>query len=391
MAQCEASANTSVQILAEIRLHSRTESKSADKDMLEGLPTSHEQPSQPISTETKGTSENIRRRTIPPFREIDAGVFEATRLESDENIRKNWPVWKNTLNQLLMRLHLGQNVITNLRLGMVGSAQDEKQMRPTILLVCPESKKRLIEASLTEFVRVAFSPQVDFLVISGKVKPTSGAGAVCTPIEPGDRRDLLVSIKKEVDWDGISIMGSVIFVQSLGSEYFPASTVGGIISVGDYLYGLTVAHSIFRTPTSTGSAGEASDLRVCGHVESYEWSGNEISEAHLKQDIRVVTTIPRWKRTADMEGPAIAMDWMMIRLRKDFMLSNMYQDLETSSTCAVDSWSANIELLTGEVVVCGGITGTQAGILNTSPSSIVYGEASYEVLLIALEYPLGML
>lgn len=103
-----------------------TESESAAKDMLEDLLTSHEQSSQPISTGTKGTSESVRHRTIPPFRAIDAGVFEATRLQPDENVQKNWAIWKKTLNQRLMRLHLGQNVITNLRLGMVGSTQDEK-------------------------------------------------------------------------------------------------------------------------------------------------------------------------------------------------------------------------------------------------------------------------
>jgi hypothetical protein len=203
---------------------------------------------------------------------------------------------------------------------------------------------------------------------------------------------------KEVDWDGMSIMGSAIFVQSLGAEYFPVSTVGGVISVGDYLYGLTVAHSIFRKPASMSFISETSNLRVCGHVESYEWSDNERPEASDTQDLRVLTTKPGGNRTAEIEGrtmepdrPTTAMDWMMIRLQKDFMLPNMHQDVESNSTYIVDDWSANAELLDDEVVVCGGITGTQLGILNTSPSSIMYGEASYEVLSVALEYPLGML
>jgi hypothetical protein len=190
-------------------------------------------------------------------------------------------------------------------------------------------------------------------------------------------------------------MGSVISVQSPGSEQFPASTIGGIISVAGHLYGLTVAHSIFRKPSTISSVGATSSLRVCGHVESYEWSGNEKPVA---SDIRVLTVPPLLRPTADIARQNMkrgrittAMDWMMIRLQRDFMLPNMYKDVESQSICIVDGGWPNTAFGDGEVVVCGGITGTQVGIISSLISSIIYGEASYEVISVALEYPLGML
>jgi hypothetical protein len=191
-----------------------------------------------------------------------------------------------------------------------------------------------------------------------------------------------IVVRLRDDLEIASVMGVVVLMQAehLNAPYFPACTLGGVISVGSTIYALTVAHSIFRTATGADTRYAGHALKSCGRMESYEWSGNEES-AHASGS-NYAPLHPT------QHTPAA--DWMLIHLREEFVLPNLFKILDSDFPHEVSGYFRNSELLDDEVWVCGGITGTQIGILNTTPSSILYGQVLYDVFSIALEFPLGI-
>lgn len=328
------------------------------------------------------TSKNVTpslRRGIAPFEGIGKNLYEATRLRPEASLLNDWEIsWQPTLKKRLKALNLGQH-ITNMRLSMVGDAPDAKSMKPTILLICG-AKIKEVENGLSGFIKISIPSKVDFKVTEGRVKLAAGEASDVPLPQVGERTGLVVKLRD--DMEILSLMGVVILVQSTEykSAYFPACTLGGVVLIGGTFYALTVAHSIFRTATGTDRRYTAPELRTCGLIESYEWSGNkDLAQASGSNGKPLYIT----RRT-------VAADWMLIRLREEFVVPNLFKISDSDSPQEVSGFFRNSELSDDEVWVCGGITGTQIGILNTTPSSILFGQVSYDVLSIALEFPLGI-
>jgi len=316
------------------------------------------------------------RRGVVPFEGIGKNLYEATLLRPEAALLNDWKTsWKPTLEKRLKDLRLGQPVTTNIRLSMVGESADAKSMKPTILVICAEAKLKDVENGLTDFIRISIPSKVDFKVTTGRVKLTAGEASDLPVSRVGERTGLLVKLRDDLEI--LSLMGVVVIVQSTEHKtaFFPACTLGGVVLIGGTFYALTVAHSIFRTATGTDRSYTAPKLRTCGLIESYEWSGNE--------NLQTFPAPYFTQRTA-------AADWMLIRLRQEFVLPNLFKIPDSDSPQEVTGYFRNPELPDDIVWVCGGITGTQFGILNTTPSSILFGQVSYDVLSIALEFPLGI-
>jgi hypothetical protein len=368
--ESSASASTSLNHLAP---NVKPESSTMQRE----IPTVHCNPN--LST-GKTTAASLRRG-VASFEGIgkNKNLYEATRLRPEAPLLNDWEIsWQPTLKKRLKALNLGQH-ITNMRLSMVGDAPDAKSMKPTILLICG-AKTKEVENGLSDFIKISIPSKVDFKVTEGRVKLSAGEASDVSLSQVRERTGLIVKLRD--DMEILSLMGVVVLVQptEYKSAYFPACTLGGVVLIGGTFYALTVAHSIFRTATGTDRRYTAPELRTCGLVESYEWSGNEdLAQASGSNGKPVYIT----RRTA-------AADWMLIRLREEFVTPNLFKIPDCDSPQEVSGYFRNSELSDDEVWVCGGITGTQIGILNTTPSSILFGQVSYDVLSIALEFPLGI-
>jgi hypothetical protein len=281
---------------------------------------------------------------------------------------------------------------------MVGSSADESSMRPTILVICPESKKRIVENGLADFVRITMPTNVEFKIATGNVRLSAGEIEIRHPTneghKKGDRTDLVVEVM--LDERVHTLMGRLTRVQSdhQNKANYPLSTIGGTIRVGNSLYGLTVAHSMFRDATTTiNPYWKGVGFRECGRVKYWEWSGNGDKSSQSVQS------------NLDLKGGA-AMDWMLIELSETFYLPNIYRVFESDvpqqvagylTTSELSETDHELSLILGieeqvndEVFICAGISGTQTGILSFDISSIIFGEGVYDVLCLSLENPLGI-
>jgi len=274
---------------------------------------------------------------------------------------------------------------------MMGPIADEKSMKPTILIVCDRQKVKGMEKSLKDFIRIAF-PDVDFKAIPGSVTLASGALSGL-PSEPGDRSNALVFTLS--DGGGFPFVGIATRREVLHREYkceitvFETFTIGGMISIGSSIYGLTVAHSVRggRTQVIEIDPGtRLSDLdaitdfygSLCGRVEFYEWSGDEDTE------LAALST-----STPEEQKPAVAMDWMLVHLYDNYITSNTFKSPDSKLQQDVTGFLRLTELRDGEMWIFS--KHPQMGILDSTPSTIILGQISYEVLSIALEFPLGRL
>jgi hypothetical protein len=334
----------------------------------------------------QGTSANAEAsgvssswKGVKLFAERGKNLFEATTLRPEKRLLAQWKAsGRQVVDKRLRGLHLGQNIITNLRLSMLGSIPDERSMKPTILIVCSDERKiKEIDNYLREFIKISFPDCVEFKVVAGRVKL---AGGPESNQQPTARNTFLSELEVFVLPTSCSTVvgsGMKIIKHQLPSWHpefsnSTAATMGGIITVGDSMYGLTVAHALFRIADENYFFGQAKPF---GWVKSYEWSGYDYSAASSTQ-------------SGDFE--TLAMDWMLIRLREEFMLPNLYLTSEHGVPQDINDFARNFELRDGEVWVCTGFTSPQVGILDSTPSSIIINQVSYEVLSIALKFPLGM-
>jgi hypothetical protein len=330
-----------------------------------------------VNAEASGVSSSWKG--VKLFAERGKNLFEATNLRPEKCLLAQWKTsGRQVVDRRLRGLHLGQNIITNLRLSMLGSIPDEGSMKPTILIVCSDERKiKEIDTCLREFIKISFPDFVEFKVVAGRVKL---AGGPENNQQPAARNMFLSELEVFVLPASCStVVGSGMkIVKHQLPSWHPefsnstAATMGGIITVGDSMYGLTVAHALFRNADKNYFFGQAKPF---GWVKSFEWSGYDNSTASSTQRDGIET---------------LAMDWMLIRLREEFMLPNLYLTSEHGVAQDINGFTRNFELRDGEVWVCTGFTRPQIGILDSTPSSIIINQVSYEVLSIALEFPLGM-
>ena len=321
-----------------------------------------------ITTKVSGPSS---QKEVRAFSERGKNLYEATRLRPDKSLLSQWKSsGRQLIDKRLRDLHLGQNVITNLRLCMLGPTPDEKSMKPTILIVCSDEKRiKKVNNGLREFIKVSFPDCVEFKIIPGNVKLASGSGYSQTSTQ---RSELMFNLEVIVPSESYStVVGKRMRItkpQASPSQFMGSSTatIGGIVTVGNSVYGLTVAHSLFENAAESYTPGQ---IKACGWVESYEWSGCEKLRSR---------------------DASVGMDWMLIRLREEFILPNQYFASEDEPPQPISGFVKNVELPDDEVWICSGFTQPQIGILDPTSSSIILDQVSYEVLSIALEFPLGM-
>jgi hypothetical protein len=321
------------------------------------------------------------QKGIRPFVKREKNLYEAVRLRPQKSLLNQWRTsGKPTIDKRLKDLRLGPNILFNLRLSMMGPSADEKSMKPTILIVCDRYKVKDVENSLKEFVRISFPDYVEFKVIPGSVR--LAAGALCGfPSNPGDRTNLEVYTSSHGGaFPFLGTAGSMKLPKELNQRaeitMYEMCTIGGMISIGDLPYGLTVAHSMREGWTTMIDSGQSIGSH-CGRVGFYEWSGDEYIDAEA-----LSTSTSRGRE------PAVAMDWMLVQLDHRYVASNTFRSQDGTVEQNVTGFVRTSELPDDEVWIFS--SNPQIGILDSTPSTIIFGQVSYEVFSIALVFPLGM-
>ncbi|KAF4624884.1 hypothetical protein G7Y89_g13285 [Cudoniella acicularis] len=296
------------------------------------------------------------------FVEIGKNMYEATRIQPEERLRKCWTeVWRANLKKQLIDLHLGPNAVTNVRLALVGNSPNRESMKPTILLICPQSfsKRKEIQNRLGSCIETFSLATVDIRVVAGVVKLSSDSGSQVLLVS--DKKGLEVEVDHDIG-DGLGWRARV----RVGISRLPWATIGGIIQVEDHLYAMTVAHSMFNEPMDNLPSDSNTKLR-CGYVDHYEWSGNS-------------------------NGDDVGVDWMLIDILENLHFSNQYfipGSTEPRELRLVSNIQRTQDFADGEVLVCAGSSGNQAGFLSAAPSSILFGDTFYDVFSLSLEAPLA--
>ena len=307
---------------------------------------------------------------VPAFRRFSENVYLATRISPRSEYAKQWQEkWEPTLRQELYDLIIDQNDIFTFDLRMAGPSEDAASMKPTILVICNQSHKNSIENKLGALVKQTVPKEVRFQVIGRRVSTASPSGT-----RDFDGMDLSVELKTS-NYPLETLMGSVARIYSneniRSTPGFALSTIGGLIAVGDELYALTTAHSLFKG-FSHGHP-PSSDFKPCGKVQRYKWLEHS-SEKNFQNRL-------------DMP-----MDWALISIPNELAFPNHFLiDKAARVGGQVVGFARNNELLSEEDVWICSSSETQCGILSSTSVSFHLDGATFEARTVMLEHCLGKL
>ncbi|RFU30334.1 hypothetical protein B7463_g6010, partial [Scytalidium lignicola] len=351
-----------------------------------------------VSHPSKRSSILSRVSGIPVFGKMTSDLYEAHLLRPDPELIRQWTTsWKPTIMRRLRNMHLAPNTITNLRFCMMGPTPDDMSMKPTILIVCSdESRRKDVETDLTNFIRISIPIDIESKIISGSIRLASGVSRQSLIFDHNEVLEAWIRIAASEDLS--TLVGAQMRVKVQGNTLYPICTVGGIIKVGNTLYALTVAHPMFTRALEDSEPYSILNWISFGKVKSYTFSATDIPTKHNMED----DSLPTYPEER------ASLDWMLISIEADFMLPNLFREDDLSQK-SIAGFVKTADLVDGNVCVCGGTTGTQYGILDTTPTSIIcgttisyeavsdepststssYGCACYEVFCVVLQHPLA--
>jgi hypothetical protein len=328
-----------------------------------------------------GQSQQLGKRRI--WRKVQAfttlggeNLYLATNLSPGAEYTKQWEEkWEPTLRAETWDLSIDQNDIFTFDLRMAGQSPDQLSMKPTILIICNESHKSTIESKLNMLVKQTVPKEVCFRVVGRRVTLASGG-------ETGDfaKPGLTVDTKKR-GWNNYhTMMGSAALIHEGPSmewkSGFALSTIGGLIAVGNSLYALTTAHSMFQKPLSDPHEMQMSGmLESCGKVEQFKWSN-----------------MPMKKMGQDTQGlfgsTRTPMDWALISVLDKHVLPNNFIDNTYAIRCSVHGFMRNKEFpAVEEVWICSGTA--MSGMLSNTVTTVVVGNVAFRAHTVSLEHCLG--
>lgn len=314
---------------------------------------------------------------LPEFDQIDEGLYQAIRIAVPRIYLSKWEEsWKEIIKGRLVKLGL-ENSISGLSLCMVGKTADSHGMEATIVVYCGSANKKKIVKDLAPFVRSYVKPPpVGLRVIAEDILFSSGDSINSSELVPHEISGMFVMITESVPGlvsETQSLMGITMRAnEPIGPSGLPIQhslcTIGGVIKVGDDILALSVAHSLWATHEDLPSPNQVHNV-FCGKVKSAQWSNNQ--EALLASS-----------------STGRSQDWMTVELDRKYYLPNQFQAEGCSDLIPIHEFLNTQDILDGNVWVCGGISGVQAGWISTTPTTIIYGKAEYSVVTIALLRPL---
>jgi hypothetical protein len=213
---------------------------------------------------SKGKEESLWNK-IPLLRHLDRNpnIWVSTRPKGNERYVTVWEDhWKKDLEKKLRGLNFDLNDVFSFELCMVGSQSKDKSMKPAILMMCREERRSAIDNELRPiFNEIVPKEEVDLRIV-GRPGP-----AVTTASPSGDLHpETQLGLDVELFWSythNETVMGLVgrICADAEERRFFPISTIGGVIIVGETLYMLTTAHSMFKKTEYSESNSLAAFLR----------------------------------------------------------------------------------------------------------------------------------
>jgi hypothetical protein len=315
-------------------------------------------------------------------------LYCAIGLDVDPRLAQQWrDLLRPWLNDKL-QYEGAEDDVWGLELLMAGPEASTLSMKPTVIMRCSREGKKQFEKMLSKLIPkgLAFVTIVEDIVLSsGGLAPQTehgyNSGAKVEAAFP-DNAESLVGIKGRISADEAS------------KSYYPPSTIGGVILVGDTFYAISTAHSLFREPSAaadepqsvgerpgrlpnpTGSnASYSANFKILGTLHSVGWTGP-----------RVRLETPPNTKTEKHFGA----DWALIKIPNMFLCPNIIQDPEhPAGAISINGHIADERNIGGDVWVCCGVGGIQRGYLNGNPATVVYGTAIFDVYSVIVERALG--
>ncbi|KAH9224482.1 hypothetical protein DL95DRAFT_452238 [Leptodontidium sp. 2 PMI_412] len=336
---------------------------------------------EPLSGSATGVEVKSKWKRLPPFRFFGDSMFLATGLSPDEDYRRQWhDTWESTLRDKIETLSIDYVDIFDFNLRMVGSKAKVESMKPTILAICSDSVTQKLKTGLSEILEDITPKDISFQVI----------GRDITLASPGVLRSRALDSKISLDvefWrDLLDAMNAYQAQVLKGKSTCYTSTVGGFIYMGTDLFALTTAHSMFNDGKKTSAEVRREDTMVAlpyrGRLESYSWCQDRIWTDQKHQDrLFKATNVP--------------MDWALISIPPsidpDFTspldLFQSTSEIQRHIQRPITTSFKSIQKLTdvGDVIIYGGFSGTQSGVLSKTSCIFMIGKVPFTAYSVALD------
>ncbi|KAG4444413.1 hypothetical protein IFR05_000004 [Cadophora sp. M221] len=340
---------------------------------------------EPLSGSATGVEIESKWKRLPPFRFFGDNMFLATGLSPDEDYCRQWrDIWEPTSRDKIETLSIDDVDIFDIGLRMVGSKAKVENMKPTILAICSASVTQKLKTGLSEILEEITPKEIGFQVIGRDITLASPGVLISRAL------DSKISLDVEFWRDFLDEGRTTNAYQAQilkGKSTCYTSTVGGFIFMGKDLFALTTAHSMFnndnKMPDKVRREGTLVPLPYRGRLESYSWCQDGIWTEQRDQDRFFKATVA-------------PMDWALISIPPSMdanftsptELFRSESEIQQHVQGPVTTSLKSIEELTdvGDVIIYGGFSGTQSGVLSKTSCIFMIGKIPFAAYSVALDH-----
>lgn len=392
--------------------------------LTEGLPTAVVQPSNALILDGDATKVFPEKKSIP-FDEkycdsLGHGIFLDRRDVPDQALLEAWnqrvlpdldkcvqSFWRNKLT--------GSGRLPTNEFKMVGKKRkDELFAEPTIVITCPTKEdqkkvKRFLRKLNPHFLELFKAKvRVEYTRTGGTVYAALSEGSASTARdELGDLRALSIEgHNKQSTNCGLKLRFEM---SQRGVERRSYATLGGVIAIGETLYGMTTAHTFLadlqkQAPTSVSvdsdgtddsshvtTSDNDTDTVISAAMESiYPSSVDALHFETLYKSLRLQSRLVwsfqgQFLRTDHtVESTFRISDWVVFAIGQTLTLPNLHKSRELLS------FIPEPDLTPGEVSVLCEVDGCYSGFLTLSNASLQTRNGAMNVREVLLDSPLPL-
>lgn len=369
--------------------------------------------------------ETASQCTLPQsneFEQLEKDFFVATTMDVPEELHQRWE--KEVLPHITrdrgvfgMSLGLKTHEINgHVELKMAGSEGSRAAMKPTVIITCRSEvfkRKFEVEVNRWEYVKnlgVNMKTILETLPRWAASPEMASEGPVHAGPGPTPRL-FSCQIERVVGHGSACGLRLKFVVDFGGSQSTRLSVLGGLILVGDKVYGLTTGHSIVAWLAQPGTRGSNSDNLVS--LDSDRLPKDNISPVRTRltsqdSDLRLSSGAMYWRditwrepfvfagqyfAKGEVQSPVwddeyLNSDWALVAVDDHDFAENSYQGPNGPQVIISDIVPLD-QLESGPVLVLSG-PNRQAGFLSQNSSVLHMGNSAFRVRQIAMDESIGM-
>jgi hypothetical protein len=360
------------------------------------------------------------------FEQLEKDFFVATTMDVPEELHQRWeeevlPHLTRDRGVFGMSLGLKTHEINgHEELKMAGSEGSRAAMKPTVIISCRSEvfkRKFEVEVNRWEYVKnlgVNMKTILETQTRWAASPEMASEGPVHA--DPGPAPRLFSCQIERVVGHGSACGLRLKFVVDFGgSQSTRLSVLGGLILVGDKVYGLTTGHSIvawLAQPSASSTRGSNSDNLVS--LDSDRLPKDNISPVRNRltsqdSNLRLSSGTKYWRditwrepfvfagqyfAKGEVQSPVwddeyLNSDWALVAVDDHDFAENSYQG-PNGAQVVISEIVPLDQLGSGPVLVLSGPDRTQAGFLSQNSSVLHMGKSAFRVRQIAMDESIGM-